>query len=351
VSADDKETTKAKRAGAPVVAPRALRALARAREAAKADHERKGGRWLAVFPVTVAALLLLLMMPRATTPESVPLPRMNEQALAEIARADDSRARDAETVRLGSDVLAVGSAVRALNGAEAREVDEPAVFDARRELDAALRDLARRKDAAPDLVVLRALQTRRFLDAVSRWEATGETSEDFIDLAAAFVQRAGDAGWLDGRRVILDDTERRVMFKTVWNVLTGLEAHPELAMTLDEQRALYAFYIEHPRPPESRRLTLESQRLAATTPEACARANQEQARQAELWRADKIKRLGAIDPSYPTAYALGVAYYRAGRFDLSADAFAAFIGQHADGPYALRAKNHLKAALAANGSL
>ena len=43
------------------------------------------------------------------------------------------------------------------------------------------------------------------------------------------------------------------------------------------------------------------------------------------WRAEKIKRLGTIDPSYPTAYALGVVYFRAARYDLSADSFTARI--------------------------
>jgi hypothetical protein len=291
------------------------------------------------------------MMPRATAPEAIPLPQMNEHVLADIARADDRRAGDAEKVRLPSDVLAVGSGIRALNGAEARGLDEAGIADARRQLDGALRDLGRRQDAAPDLIALRALQTRHFLDALAHWERTGETSDDFIDLAASFVQRVGDAGWLSGRRAILGDSERRVMFKTVWNVLAGVDANAALAVTLDEQRALYTFYLQHPRPPESRRLALEAERQSATTPDACTRANVQQRRQMELWRVDKIKRLGAIDPTYPTSYALGVAYWRAGRFDLSADAFAAFIHQHPDGPYALRARNHLKAALTAGGSL
>jgi hypothetical protein len=331
--------------------PQVVRALHVAREAAKKDHARKGGRWLAIFPAAIGALFLLLLMPRAAAPDAIPLPSVNERVIDEVRSADDRRAATAEGARLPTDVLAVGGAVRTLHGAEARGLDEAGVADARRQLDSALRDVARRADVAPDLVALRALQTRRFLDALGHWEDTGDVTDDFTDLAASFVLRAGDAGWLRERRVAANDTERRVMFKTVWNALTGLENNPALAITLDEQRALYRFYIEHPRPSESRRLALETERAAATTPELCARASFEEARQKELWRADKIKRLGAIDPTYPTAYALGVAYWRAKRFDLSADAFAAFLGQHPDGPYALRARNHLKAALAANGSL
>jgi hypothetical protein len=346
VAVDDKETTQEKRPRAPVLPPRVERALARARDAARADRQRKDGRWLAAIPASIAVILLLLLMPRATAPDAVPLPRMNLRALADTMAADDQRAASADRERLPGDVLAVGTTLRNLNGAEARGLDELAVIDARRQLDGALRDLARRKDFGPDLVALRALQTRRFLDALSHWEATGETTDDFVDLAASFVTRAGDAGWLEGRRVILDDSERRVMFKTVWNVLAAIETAPDFSLSLDEQRALYTFYIRHPRAPESRRLALETQRMSATTPEACAQANAEAARQAELWRADKIKRLGAIDPSYPTSYALGVAYYRAGRFELAADSFADFLAQQPEGPYAIRARNHLKASLA-----
>jgi len=346
VAADDKE----KSAGTPAkdgrLPPRVEQALARAREAARADRERKGGRWLAVVPVAIGVVLLLLMMPRATAPDAVPLPRVNERTLEAIARADDARAAAAEAERLPSAILAVGTATRALNGAEARGADEAEMVAARQQLDATLRDVARRPDVVSELVSLRAIQLRRFLDAIALWENTGETSEDFIDLAAAFVQRTADAGWIEGRRVLLSDTERRVMFKTVWNVLTGIDGNAEAAISLDEQRALYKLYIERPHPPDSRRLALLAQRQDATSPELCTRASLEQRRYSQLWLADKLKKLGAMDPTYPTEYALGVAYYHAARFELSADAFTAYIGKNPDGAYALRAKNHLKAALA-----
>lgn len=346
VALDDKEKSTKRSAKGSVLSPGALAALARAREIAKADHERRGGRWLAFVPAAIGLVLLLLMMPRKAAPDAVPLPRADERVLVDVARADDARAAAAEVDRLPSDILAVGSALRALNGAEARGADEAETFAARHELDAALRDVARRPEVTSELISLRALQMRRFLDALAQWESTGETSEDFTDLAAAFVRRAAHAAWIDGRRVLLSATERRVMFKAVWNVLTGLDASPEAALTLDEQRALYSLYIKRPHPAASHRLALEAQRRDATTPELCARANLDHQRHTELWRADKIKRLGGIDPTYPTQYALGVAYYRARRFELSVDAFSAYIDQHPYGPYTLRAKNHLKAALA-----
>jgi hypothetical protein len=350
VAGDDKETNETSAHSAkPPLPPRVVRALARAREAAQADHARRGGRALALFPLAVAVLLLGLMMPWATLPDEVPLPIIDERVIRDVARADDARAASAEATRLPADVLLVGTAVRGLNGAQMRGADEVQVLDARRQLDAALHDLGKRDSLNAELITLRAVQTRRFLDALSAWEADGKSTEDFTDLAASFVDRARDAGWVTDRHIVLDDAERRVMFKTVWNVLVGVDWASPLGLTLDEDRTLYAFYIKHPHPPESHRLTLDSERRRATTPEACSRVQREVFRQSELWLADKLKKLGDRDPSYPTAYALGVAYFHAGRSELASEAFAAFIRNHPDGRYALRARNHLKAILSGSG--
>ena len=342
MSGDDKETIEPARS---VRLPdRVERALRGAREAARADQQRKAGRWLAVVPVSIGVILLALLMPRSAPPESVPLPRVDGRVIAAIEKADDSRAATAESERLPTYVLAVGTQLRVLHALDVRGGDEVERIDARRRLDGAVRDLP--KDSVEtELLSLRSLQLRRFLDAIQHWEATGQRNDDLTELGGSFLQRAEDAGWVKDRRLLMSDTERRVAFKVVWNTLVGVDTHPAFALSLDEQRAIHAFYIRHPRPPESHRLALALERESATTPEACARVNLEERRQAEMWRADKIKRLGSIDPSYPTEVALGVAYYRAGRYDLSAEAFTAYIARHPDGAYALRAKNHLKAAL------
>src|SRR5262249_54810325 len=154
------------------------------------------------------------------------------------------------------------------------------------------------------------------------------------------------AGWAVNRRVLLSEGQRRVAFKTVWNSLVGVDKRPAFAITLDEQRDLYSFYFTHPHPADSHRRSLATQRRHAEAPEACVRADAEERRQSAIWLADKIKKLQMIDPAYPATYALGVAYYHGGRYDLSIEAFNAFINAHPDGCYALRAKNHLRAALA-----
>lgn len=352
MAGDDKEKNDTPSASVSGLPPKVERALERARLLAKADRERTAGRWLAALPASIAVVFLLLLMPRATVPDAIPLPRVDNRVVDAIARSDDARAAVAEAARLPSDVLALGSAVRAFNAAEARRGDEVEMIEARRRLESALRDLRPRPSLEDELLSLRAVQLRRYLDSISRWQATGETSSDYEELSSAFIQRATEAGWVGSdRRVLLTEMQRRGAFKKVWNTLVGVDAKARFALALDEQRALYVFYIEHPHPADSLRAPLESQRRSATTTEDCSRANAEEHRQMELWRIDKIKKLGSIDPAYPVAYALGVAYYRAGRYDLSAEAFTEFIGAHPDGPYALRAKNHLKAALVAGNAL
>ena len=103
--------------------------------------------------------------------------------------------------------------------------------------------------------------------------------------------------------------------------------------------------------PDARRELVQTELTQASNPTACAAARANERRLVELWRADKIQRLATVDPSYPAEYALGVAYYRASRYEQSIDAFRRWIDEHPDGPYALRARNHLRAALAAYGSL
>lgn len=330
------------------------RALAEARAAVDEDRARKGGRWLALVPVTIAVVLFLLMMPWATEPEAVPLPAVDEAKNAATRREDIARADWAEANRLPDDILAVGTALRGLNTAISKGGDEEARFDARHRLDAALQNVwsgAKPDEAAENMLRLRAVQTKRFVDEVVRYESSGQVSTELVDLAGGFVDRMAEAGWLDGKRLVLSDSQRRAAYKTMWNAATGLETAPPFRLTLDEQRALYSLYLQHPHPPESRRSELDAQRRAASTPEACSRAVDAERRSREGWRIEKIQKLRELDPSYPADYALGVAYYRAGQLDLSVRAFRTFVDEHHDGPLSLRARNHLKYTLVAYGAM
>jgi hypothetical protein len=329
--------------------PRVERALARARDAVKKDREQRQGRWLALVPVTVAVVMLLLSMPRATEPSDIPMPTVDGRAFGAIVASDRDRAAHARVTRLPNDVLVVGTQLRALNKASAAD-DVDQINRARDELDASVRVVLGRKDGVSDLTTLRALQTEEFLTEVAHFEEKGDVSPALVELAGPFVPRMRDAAWIEGNRVLLDEDERRVSYKLVWNTLAAVKS-AGMELTLDESRVLYRLYLTHPHPSEMQRPGLVAERAAATTPDACARYAIDEKRASELWRADKIRRLGAIDPSYPTSYALGVAFYRAERYESAVDAFRAWVDAHPDGRWSARARNHLKAALIANGSI
>jgi hypothetical protein len=342
VSSDDNETEKDEALAALPAAVK--RALSDARAPAA-----KSSRWLALIPVTSALLMFLLMVPRGTPPEDVPLPQIDGVALRAVVRDDSARAARARANRLPGDILAVGSALRAINKASAAGTVEE-VGPARATLDAALRGLGARdpKEVVDQLKTLRAVQLEAFLAEVERFESTGQQSPELLELAGGFIDRMSDVGWVRGRKVLLADAERRVAFKLVWTVLVG-EVARELALALDEQRVLYTLYITRPHVPDAQRTSFEAMRRGAASDDECRTVASKARLAAELWRADKIRKLGEIDPTYPTGYALGVAYYRAGRYDMSMDAFRAWVEAHPDGPLALRARNHWKAAFLANG--
>jgi hypothetical protein len=321
-------------------------------EKATGPKKSDPGRWLALIPVTVAVVMMALMMPRGTLPDAVPLPIIDEHALSQIMREDDVRAARAKEKRLPSDVLALGSAIRALQAVQQKtDATENDAQNAQVMLDDARRILASRADWPEDVLSLRAIQMSAFLDELARYESTGTASKELEELGGGFLKRAKSAGWSDGNRILLDGPQRRAIFKAVWNAIAGVDGVDRFVLKLDEQRALYTLYLSRPYPGEQAQRTLDAMRREAKTPEQCARAAFDDRRAREAWRADKIRRFGQIDPTYPMAYALGVAHYRGGRYDLSSDAFRAWIDAHPDGPYTVRARNHLKAALAAYGSI
>jgi hypothetical protein len=338
--------------------PKVKQALDEARQSSRTDKaKRNDGRWLALIPALAAALLFPLMMPRATVPRDIPVPYLDGDALRAVIRADRSRAATARDPahRLPTHILAVGSALRAFNLAQASATTGLAVDErttsSRVVMDDALRTALGRPDATEDLVALRALQTDEFIEQVAAYEASGKESNELVEIAGAFVRHMHEAGWIDGQRIILDDAQRRVAYKLVWNAIVGVGQSPKFAPTLDEERALYTLYLEHPHPADIQRAALESERIAAATPAECLRATLNYQRASEVWRIEKIRTFGSKDPSYPTSYALGVAFYRAGRLESSIDAFRDYLQHHPDGAFALRARNHLKAAVEANGAI
>jgi len=285
-----------------------------------------------------------LLLPRPAAPEAVPLPEVDERALDRAREGDRRAAADARRSPLEDDVRALGSAIREFNVREARGEDEARLREARAALQAIVPDVVARRGLGA-LARLRAVQLEAFLEEVRRFERTGEESDELRALAGPFVPRMTHVGWCQGHAIALDDDARRVAYKLTWNGLVGSPA--DLAPTLDEMRVLFTFYLMHPHPSEASKQALAAARAAAKDPAALASidAGEELAR--EAWRLERIERLGALDPAYPLSFARGVAQFRLGQHEAAAQSFRAWIDHHPDGPWALRAKNHLLAAMRA----
>jgi hypothetical protein len=306
-------------------------------------RELRDAMWLALVPLGVAVVLGVLLLPRRAAPESVPLPVADAHELVRVAAADHDRAELARRQPLPGPVRALGSALRDFHTLEARgDADNRALYDARRPVDAALLDAL--AGGLEPLLALRAVELEGFLDEMRRFEATGEQSAELQALAGGFVRSLTAEGWCEGHAVAPDEDALRTMFKQMWNAFLGLEGKPEMAPTLDEQRAVYAFYLSHPHPPKPMRDGLDAARRGAKDAVACLAIAEAERGAIESWRLERIGRIGAIDPAYPTEYARGVASYRRADFGASSRAFRAWLRDHPDGPLALRAQNYLRAA-------
>jgi len=359
VDTDDNESEpKEPRPGEEPLPESVVRALAEARASAASAGTRRApepgtrsARWLAAIPLSAAALTMLLLMPRATPPDEIPLPQIDGKALEAVRRDDTARAASARMTRLSGEVLTVGTALRALNKAQVSNASVDDIGLAQTALEHAFEVVvgADRATAADSLRTLRAVQLDGFLAEAERFEATGKSTEELELLSGPFLDHMVLAGWVDHGKIALDEGARRAAYKLVWNTLVGADRLKELRLTLDENRALYTFYLTHPHAAEGQRMAYANMRRLSTTEVDCNRAISQEKIDMEQWRIEKIRRLGEIDPTYPTGYALGVAYYREARYDLSMDAFRQWIAKHPDGPLALRARNHMMAAIAAFG--
>jgi len=311
---------------------------------------KNDGRLLALIPVLVGVLLAALLFPRDVPPDDVPLPDLDLHKLVAAERDDDARAARAERTPLDADVRALGESIRAFNTTEAKDPKHAPWPELRAKLDET-RVLAR-AHGVEAMLDLRAAQLTKFVDEVRAWEKTGSASAELEAVGGGFIRRMTIAGYVreDSHRVelALGEHELRVAFKLKWNSVVRVEEDPAFAPSLDESRALYTFYILHPHATESARETFAAARRTARTQADCDALAEGERIASESWRLDKIEKLAHLDPTYPAEYARGVALYRAAKYEASARAFEAWLRLHPNGPLALRARNHLRAALAAS---
>lgn len=313
------------------------------------------GYVLALIPVSVALILGALVLPRATPPEDVPLPRADQRVLTKVAEDDRAMAASVQGNALPGEVRALGTAVRVFNALQAQDwPDEERFREAKHVIDeASARALS--LTGVDGVRRLRAFQLEAFLTELRTYERTGTPTTELAELTGSFLRGLTRAGWrTPSGHVLMDEAVLRVAYKVTWNAVTSMDAR-ELQPGLDEQRALFAFYLTHPRPAEGAAMALEAARRDAKNPAMCATLEEGEHLAAEAWRLEKVKKLAELDKDYPGAFAMGVAQYRRGSYAASAESFRTWLRAHPDGPYALRARDHLLAALradnAATGSL
>jgi hypothetical protein len=301
---------------------------------------------LSLVPLSFAIAFGVLLLPRRVVPDSVPVPIFDLQAIARTAAADHELAESARGQPLTGSVRALGSALRAYHTLEASaEVSPRELADARREVDTQLASALEAGEQA--LLRLRAVQLEGFLEEIGRFESTGVESPELSALAGAFVRSMRAEGWCRGHTLDASRAALRGMYKEMWNGFLALDSRPAFEPSLDERRAVFVLYLSEPHPSPKMRETIAASRRGARDAEACEAVAASERRAIERWRLDRIARLAAFDPSYPADYARGVANYRAGDYVAAAEAFRAWLNEHPDGPFSLRAAGYLRAAAGA----
>jgi hypothetical protein len=195
-----------------------------------------------------------------------------------------------------------------------------------------------------NLLALRATQLEGFVREVHAFERTGTQSPELLALGGPFVRRMHEAGWCHEHTCVFDDSALRVMYKLAWNGLLHLERLP-FALALDEQRALFAFYLRRPHASETARKRIDDARATAPSDKACAALVEAEALGAEQWRIERVHRLAELDAEYPRDYALGILHYRHKDYSAAANSFRDWLQDHPDGSWTLRARDYLRASL------
>lgn len=276
--------------------------------------------------VVLAGIVALLAVPRSIEPTELPLPVADVQQLRGVMHADDEAALAIVKNPLDTDVRALGSILRAFGKADASR-DEAMLAQLHSRIFTAV--LVARNQGDASLVALRAFQMREFLREVRRFVVTGQASDELVELGGSFQDLLTRSGWCTGAApctMLMPEQVQRAMFKRRWNEITGLSG-PPFDLTVDEQRAFFAFLLRYP-PRAGDRLP--------KVPRAGFDG-------AYLLR--KVDELAAIDPTYPRLLARGIVQFRKGDFRRAAESFATQLEASPDGLWSIRAQNHLRAAL------
>lgn len=276
------------------------------------------GWQLGVVAVGIALVGAVLAVPRAAAPDVLPRPAVDWPEITRELGVEGDRARAAEQNILPYDVRAAGELMRRYGDAAAD--NDPVRGDAElADLRAQIK-VARHRAGNKRLLELRAVQSRMFQRALGHWEATGRSDEDLRQLGGDFLRKARESGWIEPpHRLSMSRAERSVLYRIRWSGLSGLlETYP-FTPTLDDWRVYYGFLLAHPEGDGEHRR--EENQLSY------------------------VDTLEKHDPSYLSALARGVLFYRLGRYPEAAAALRSHLTSHPDGAWTLRARNYLAAAL------
>jgi hypothetical protein len=268
---------------------------------------------IGLWVVFVCGLSALLVVPRNVPPELVPPPvvdRLEQRRERALEAGRAKRARDG----LPSEIRSVGEALRRHGRAA---FSEPELLPQR---TAQLRRLAAEvvaRGGAERLLELRALQATLLTQALAQRPA--EPPREAIELAGGLLDAGLARGWFAAPPDGADEAELETLFRIYWGNALGLGAHHPFSPSLNEWRVYYRFALGRPipEPPD---------------------------REGDLRRKlEYVTALAQHDQDYPAALARGILLYQSGAPAESAAELQAHLERFPDGPWSLRARNHLAA--------
>lgn len=271
--------------------------------------------------VLSAVLSAALVVPRAVPPVDLPLPRIDRSEQRQRLADEQARSAAARATPLPFEVRALGELVRRFGALPKNQPEHLSTLA--RQLREQVAE-ARRRHGAEPLLGLRALQAELFVRAVREQAPNGDGAgaRAARELGGELASPAAHAFWYDAHGFRGSDAELATLFRMRWNELAGVTRVQPFAPTLNEWRVYYRFRLRYP------------ERSPSGHGASTALTND-------------LAALGELDPDYPIDLARGVALYWQGEYAAAAAAFAAQLQLHPDGPWTLRARNHLAACSAA----
>lgn len=269
----------------------------------------------------LAAAGTLVITPRPTSPQVLPLPDVDQSFKQEVETEQKTRAQRARGGYLSKEVRAVGEQVRRAGLMMFQTQSAQSQLMTSLQKDA--HDLAN-TDKIEELLDLRALQAELFLFEVRAWEGQQqevgkvvEPSRALQELGGGFARVAALPWFSDSRKIRLDDDELRLLFRVHWGTLTALGTEAPFNLSLEELRRYYQTLLRHPPASSMDVFTQSSLQLSFALA------------------------LGKVDPDYPTALSAGILQIRMGQFEQARGSLESFLQENPRGPWFNIARNHL----------